>query len=46
MKSYKTLQSMASEFMDEFNLTFKTCQTVIFQDKELKVVIKIMKFII
>ena len=27
MKSYKTLQSIAYEFMDKFNLTFKTCQT-------------------
>ena len=27
---------MAYEFMDKFNVTFKTCQTAIFDDKELK----------
>ena len=43
MKSYKTLQSMTYEFMDKFNLIFKTCQTALFDDKELKDVIK--KFI-
>ena len=37
MKSYKPLQFMAYEFMDKFNLIFKTCQTTIFEDKELKV---------
>ena len=40
MKNYNNLQSIAYEFMDKFNLTFKTCQTALFEDKGSKDVIK------
>jgi hypothetical protein len=38
-KSYKNLQSMVYDFMEKSNLTFKTCQTTLFEDKDLKDVI-------